>query len=60
VVKKSGKKPDRPVFDRIRKPTAPSSRKFGDARPDERVYPALRKVKHKNKDDVPRSNDDVQ
>jgi hypothetical protein len=59
VTKKSAKKPKRPVFDAIRKPTAPSSQKIGADRPEERAHPALRKVKHKNKRD-PRSNDDVQ
>ncbi|MEQ1921240.1 MAG: hypothetical protein ABL952_01915 [Pyrinomonadaceae bacterium] len=47
---KRGKKKsaeDRPVFDAIRKPTAPPSQKFGSDKPEEKVHPSLRKVKHK-------------
>ncbi len=40
---------DRPVFDSIRKPTAPPSKKMGQEKPEERLHPALRKVKHKTK-----------
>lgn len=36
-----------PVFDSIRKPTAPPSRKFGNIVPEEKLRPSLRKVKHK-------------
>jgi hypothetical protein len=48
-VKKPGKnKPgDRPVFDSIRKPTAPPSHKLGQDKPEEKVHPAGRKSKHK-------------
>lgn len=45
---KRRRKEERPVFDSIRKPTAPPSRKFGSKLPEERVHPALRKVKHKS------------
>jgi hypothetical protein len=43
------KKPDEkmPVFDSIRKPTAPPSQKFGREKPEEKVHPARRKIKHK-------------
>lgn len=38
---------DRPVFDSIRKPTAPPSQRFGGSRPEEKVHPTGRKAKHK-------------
>jgi hypothetical protein len=44
------KKNRRPVFDSIRKPTAPASQRIGTAKPPERAHPAARKVKHKKKD----------
>jgi len=47
AAKKKPKREERPVFDSIRKPTAPPSRKFGDASPEEKAHPSLRKVKHK-------------
>ncbi|GEM_PF-1516843 len=45
--KKKQKRDERPVFDSIRKPTAPPSRKFGDKTQDEKHLPSLRKAKHK-------------
>ncbi len=45
--KKKVKEKERPVFDSIRKPTAPPSRRFGGDAPEEKVRPSLRKVKHK-------------
>jgi hypothetical protein len=45
------KKPELPVFDSIRKPTAPPSKKFGEDRPEEKARPSQRKVKHKKKED---------
>jgi hypothetical protein len=42
------KKPDeRPIFDSIRKPTAPPGKKIGADKPDEKARPARRKSKHK-------------
>ncbi|HEY8560803.1 MAG TPA: hypothetical protein VIL74_10550 [Pyrinomonadaceae bacterium] len=41
------KKPELPVFDSIRKPTAPPSKKFGAPKPEEKARPAARKTKHK-------------
>jgi len=38
---------ERPVFDSIRKPTAPPGRKFGSDKPEAKRLPSLRKVKHK-------------
>ncbi len=38
---------ERPVFDSIRKPTAPPTQKFGASRPDEKLRPSQRKAKHK-------------
>jgi hypothetical protein len=46
----------RPIFDSIRKPTAPAGHKMGENKPDERARPSLRKIKHKEKLD-PRQND---
>ena len=37
----------RPVFDFIRKPTAPASHSIGQDKPEEKVHPSRRKVKHK-------------
>jgi hypothetical protein len=54
------KKPKRPVFDSIRKPTAPSSQKFGNARPEEKIHPTGRKAKHKDRVKKVTQNDDVQ
>ncbi|MGE3466143.1 MAG: hypothetical protein AB7J13_04360 [Pyrinomonadaceae bacterium] len=49
--KKKPKKEDRPVFDSIRKPTAPPSKKFGTKVPEEKLRPSLRKAKHKRSPD---------
>lgn len=46
---KKKKKPERPVFDSIRKPTAPPSKKMGADKPKEKAAPSLRKTKHKKK-----------
>lgn len=47
------KKEERPVFDSIRKPIAPPSRKFGKPKPEEKAHPTLRKTKHKKKQEAP-------
>jgi len=48
VAKKRKPKPEeRPVFDSIRKPTAPPARRFGEDVPDSVRHPSLRKEKHK-------------
>jgi len=39
----------RPVFDSIRKPTAPPGHKLGEDKPEERARPSLRKAKYKKK-----------
>jgi len=49
--KKRPKQEERPVFDSIRKPTAPPGRKFGGETPEEKRRPSLRKVKHKKDPD---------
>ena len=49
---KKKKKVKRPIFDSIRKPTAPPSQKIGKAKPDEKARPSLRKVKHKKDEDL--------
>lgn len=46
----------RPVFDSIRKPTAPPGKKFGEDKPEDRARPSLRKTKHKKKVD-PKDSD---
>jgi hypothetical protein len=38
---------ERPVFDSIRKPVAPPTRRFEDDAREEKLHPSLRKVKHK-------------
>ncbi|MBA3632193.1 MAG: hypothetical protein H0W58_05190 [Acidobacteria bacterium] len=48
---KKKKKPERPIFDSIRKPTAPPSQKLGKEKPDEKVHPSRRKIKHKKKEE---------
>jgi len=48
--KKRKGKDERPVFDSIRKPTAPPSRKMDDDRPEEKTHPAGRKLKYRPKD----------
>jgi hypothetical protein len=45
------KKPEQPIFDSIRKPTAPPSKKFGPDKPEEKARPSQRKTKHKKKQD---------
>jgi len=50
--KKKGKRVEWPVFDSIRKPTAPPSRKFGGETPEEKLRPSLRKIKHKKSPDT--------
>jgi hypothetical protein len=47
---KKKKKDERPIFDSVRKPTAPPSRKIGKRRPEEKVHPSERHVKHKRPD----------
>lgn len=38
-----------PVYDSIRKPTAPPTRRIGERTPDETRLPSGRKAKHKGK-----------
>jgi hypothetical protein len=45
--RKKSSQNERPVFDSIRKPTAPPSRKFGGDTAEEKLRPSLRKAKHK-------------
>jgi hypothetical protein len=49
-MKKKTKKSESQIFDSIRKPTAPPSKKIGTQKPDEKAHPARRKVKHKKPD----------
>ncbi|HTK37734.1 MAG TPA: hypothetical protein VL325_04515 [Pyrinomonadaceae bacterium] len=49
---KKPKKEERPVFNSIRKPTAPPSQKFGEEKPEAKIHPSRRKVKHKKKLDI--------
>jgi hypothetical protein len=46
------KKPARPIFESIRKPTAPPGQKFGQIKPEEKIHPSKRKIKHKKKEDL--------
>jgi hypothetical protein len=46
------KKAPRPVFEGIRKPSAPPGHPMSHAKPEEKARPALRKAKHKRKPDT--------
>ena len=50
-MKKKKTAKDRPIFDSIRKPTAPPSKTIGNNKPEEIAHPSLRKVKHKRPND---------
>ena len=54
--RKTKRQQARPVFDSIRKPTAPPGHPLSRAKPDEVARPAGRKAKHKRPPDV--SGDD--
>jgi hypothetical protein len=45
--RKKKKKNENKIFDSIRKPVAPPTKKFGEAKPESRIHPADRKIKHK-------------
>ena len=48
VKRRKKKTEERPVFDAIRKPTAPPTQRFGSGtRPEEKLHPTGRKAKHK-------------
>jgi hypothetical protein len=49
---KKNKQDERPVFDSIRKPTAPPGQKFGGEKAEEKAHPAKRKIKHRRKVEV--------
>jgi len=49
---KKKKKPARPVFDSIRKPIAPPSRKIGKRKPEEKIHPTNRNTKYKPQEDL--------
>ena len=49
--KKKKKAAQQPIFDSIRKPTAPPGKKFGEDKPEEKAHPSKRKTKHKKKED---------
>ncbi len=49
---KKKKKSARPVFDSIRKPIAPPTRKIGKNKPEEKIHPTNRKSKHKSEEDL--------
>jgi hypothetical protein len=42
-------KKERPIFDSLRKPTAPPTRKIGTERAEEKVHPSNRKLKHRKR-----------
>jgi len=48
-VTKGRKKKRTSIFESIRKPTAPPSRKIDPNKPAEKLYPSGRKSKHKHK-----------
>ena len=45
--KKRKKKDENKIFNSIRKPVAPPSKKMGDDKPEEKIHPSQRKTKHK-------------
>ncbi|HBR56715.1 MAG TPA: hypothetical protein DEA22_04490 [Blastocatellia bacterium] len=49
MLAKKKKKASPRIFESIRKPTAPPTRKIGLDKPEEKIHPARRKVKHKKK-----------
>jgi hypothetical protein len=49
---KKKKKSDRPIFDAIRKPIAPPTRKIGKNKPEEKIHPSERKSKYKPQEDL--------
>ena len=55
---KTKRQQTRPIFDSIRKPTAPPGHPLSRAKPDEVARPAQRKAKHKRRPEVT-SDDDV-
>jgi hypothetical protein len=51
-MKKKKSTKERPIFDSIRKPTAPPTKTMGQNKPEEKAHPSLRKVKHKKQDET--------
>jgi hypothetical protein len=49
---KKNKKLERPIFDAIRKPTAPPGQKIGKVKPEVKIHPSLRKLKHRKKEEL--------
>ena len=49
---KKKKKTDLPIFDSLRKPTAPPSKTIGQSKPEGKIHPSGRKTKHKKKEDA--------
>jgi hypothetical protein len=51
LMAKKKKKPNE-IFDSIRKPIAPPTRKMGDDKPEEKLRPSGRKQKHKKPETI--------
>jgi len=51
MARRKRKAEERPIFDSIRKPTAPAGQRIGENKPEERLRPSLRGAKHKKKID---------
>lgn len=49
---KKKKKAERPIFDSVRKPTAPPGHKVGTDKPKEKAHPSERKTKHKKPESI--------
>jgi hypothetical protein len=49
---KKKKRAARPIFDSIRKPVPPPSKKIGTDKPEEKARPSGRKAKHKKPEDL--------
>jgi len=54
---KNDKRTARPIFDTIRKPTAPPGHPLSRAKPDEVARPAGRKAKHKTRPSTDQDED---
>jgi hypothetical protein len=50
--KKPKKEVARPIFDSLRKPTAPPSKTIGNRKSEEKARPAGRKIKHKKPETI--------
>ena len=55
--RKQATRNERPIFESIRKPSAPPGHPMSHAKPEEKARPAGRKAKHKRKPEATGSDD---